>query len=81
MIRKGAAKTETVAALAMYGWDNVLEVALSYWTVYGVFAIRRGTPFEIFLVVNVGSVKKDVITTCGISNYILKRLSEIPTDL
>lgn len=57
MIRKSAPKTEAVAAIAMYSWNNVLKVALLDRAVYGILAVRGRTPFEVFLIVNVSPVE------------------------
>ena len=57
MVGKSTAKAETMAATASDGGDNVVELGGRDVTFDGVFAVWRGTPFEVVIIVDVRSIQ------------------------
>src|SRR5271170_8043401 len=57
MVGESTAKAETMAATATDGGDNVVELGGWDVTFDGVFAVWRGTPFEVVIIVDVRSIQ------------------------
>jgi hypothetical protein len=57
VIRVWASKAEPVAAQALDGWNNLIQVLLLDAALNDIGAIGGRTPFKIVLVLNIGPVQ------------------------
>ena len=56
MVVKCATKAEMMLAATLYGGYNATEVALLDRTINSVFTVGSWAPFEIFLIIDIGSL-------------------------
>jgi hypothetical protein len=62
VVREGAAKAETMLAIAHDRGNDTAEIPLLNTTLHSILAVRRRTPLKIFLVVHVCAHEKFVVT-------------------
>lgn len=65
MVGQSATKAEHVAAFAVNGRYNLVEILALDATLYSILAIRGGAPLEVFFVVDVRSCEE-----CVVSGYV-----------
>ena len=61
MIVQSAAKTEAMATVAPDGWDDTIEVFFLDGAIYGILAVGGWTPFQVLLIVDIGTCEQDLV--------------------
>lgn len=56
MVRKATAETKAMATATLHGRDDMVELRGGDVTFDSVLAVRSGTPLEVVVVIDIGSV-------------------------